>query len=260
VTASGPRPPIRPSLKCDRTPQWTAIDDLATDGFNDLVLIPGVAGQDHEHFVQRIHWLLRTDPPRSMVRVDWPTRPAGRAEFLELLAESLRAAPSTLEQEMAERLAFRNLVLLHPCVRARFVDEALVRYYTEWLPQLISGCRSGMNLKCVQPIEWPPESRSVGRLLTWFRLRRATDLEGRPDAEKFIRVLSQSADPALRVVRLDDLQDITDRDLVTFSDLVGLTEKQRNWFISRIHSRNPTRAKDVFQAIDDYLPDARSIR
>jgi predicted Ser/Thr protein kinase len=259
-TTRGPRPPIRPSLKCDRTPQWTAIDDLATDGFNDLVLIPGVAGQDHEHFVQRIQWLLRADPPRSMVRVDWPTRPASRGEFLELLAASLRVAPSSLEEEIGERLAHKNLVLLHPCIRARFVDEALVRYYTEWLPQLVSDRRSGMNLKCVQPVEWPPESRPVGQLLTWFRLRRATELEGRPDAERLISLVSRSADPALRVVRLEDLQDITDRDLTTFADLVGLTEKQRTWFLSRIHSRNPTQAKDVFQAIDDYLPDARSIR
>ena len=70
----------------------------ATDGFNDLILIPGVAGQDHDHFVQRIQYLLRMDPPRSMLRVDWPTRPGNREEYLELLARPFRVPVSSLAE------------------------------------------------------------------------------------------------------------------------------------------------------------------
>lgn len=253
------RPAIRPSLRCDRTPQWTSMDNLATDGLNDVILIPGVAGQDHDHFVQRIQYLLRMDPPRSMMRVDWPTRPGSRQEYLELLAQTFRVPVGALAAEIAERLTHENLILLHPCIRARFVDQTLVRYYTDWLPELLSGRRPGMNLKVVQPIEWPAESRPLGQLLTWMRLRRAADTDGKLQAEELIRMVRRAAGPALRVVRLDDLQDITDEDLVRFCELVDLSGKQRQWFLSRIRMRNPARARDVFQAIDDYLPDARSI-
>ena len=253
------RPAVRPSLRCDRTPQWTSMDNLATDGLNDVILIPGVAGQDHDHFVQRIQYLLRMDPPRSMMRVDWPARPGSRQEYLELLAQTFRVPAGSLAAEIAERLTHENLILLHPCIRARFVDQTLVRYYTDWLPELLSGRRPGMNVKCVQPIEWPTESRPLEQLFTWMRLRRAVDTDGKPQAEELIRMVRRAAGPALRVVRLEDLQDITDEDLVRFCELVDLSGKQRQWFLSRIRMRNPARARDVFQAIDDYLPDARSI-
>jgi hypothetical protein len=259
VAAAPVRWAVRPSLRCDRTPQWTSVDDLATDGFNDLILIPGLAGQDHDHFVQRIQCLLRMDPPRSMVMVDWPARPVNREECLELLAQALRVPVTSLAAEIAERLTHENLILLHPCIRARFVDETLVRYYTVWLPQLMLGRRPGMNLKCVQPIEWPPESRRLKQLLRWMRLQPTIDTDGKPQAEELIRLVRIGADPTLRVVRLDDLKDITDEDLVRFCDLVDIKGNQRHWFLSRIRMRNPARAKDVFQAIDDYLPDARSI-
>ena len=254
-----PRPAVRPSLRCDRTPQWTSVDDLATDGFNDLILIPGVAGQDHDHFVQRIQYLLRMDPPRSMLRIDWPTRPGSREEYLELLARPFRVPVTSLAAEIAERLSHENLILLHPCIRARFVDQTLVRYYTEWLPQLIAGRRLGLNLKCVQPIEWPRESRRFDQLLSWMRVRPSIDTDGKLQAEQLIHLVRRAAGPAMRVVRLEDLKDITDEDLDKFCELVDLNGEQRHWLLTRIRMRKPAHAKDVFQAIDDYLPDARSI-
>jgi hypothetical protein len=199
------------------------------------------------------------DPPRSMTKVDWPARPSNRGECFELLAQALRVPVASIATEIAERLLHENLILLHPCIRARFVDQTLVRYYTEWLPELVSGRRPSMHLKCVQPIEWPPESRTLEQLLTWMRLRPESDRDGKLQAEELIRLVRGGADPALRVVRLHDLEDITDEDLVRFCELVDLNGKQQEWFLSRIRMRKPARAKDVFQAIDDYLPDARSI-
>jgi hypothetical protein len=32
-----------------------------------------------------------------------------------------------------------NVVLLHPCLRSRFVDEGLIRYYTEWMPEWLAA-------------------------------------------------------------------------------------------------------------------------
>ena len=156
-------------------------------------------------------------------------------------------------------MSHENLILLHPCIRARFVDHALVRYYTDWLPELMIGRRLGMNLKCVQPIEWPRESQRLDQLLAWMRLRRAVDTDGKRQAEELIRLVHSAACPAIRVVRLEDLKDITDEDLVKFCELVDLKGKQRHWLLSRIRMRKPAHAKDVFQAIDDYLSDARSI-
>jgi hypothetical protein len=92
-----------------------------------------------------------------------------------------------------------------------------------------------------------------------MRLRPAVDRDGKLQAEELIRLVRGAAGPALRVVRLHDLEDITDEDLVRFCELVDLNGKQQQWFLSRIRMRKPTHAKDVFQAIDDYLPDARSI-
>ena len=61
---------VRPSLRCDRAPQWKTVDDLATEGSNEIILLPGVVGQAHEHFLERIQRLLRMDPPRSVTSID----------------------------------------------------------------------------------------------------------------------------------------------------------------------------------------------
>jgi hypothetical protein len=83
--------------------------------------------------------------------VDSPTRPRSRDEFREL-ARALHAArfsPSWVPPDAFEHRAA-------PPVCTRFLDDALIRA-TAWLPQLIE-CQPRMNLKLLQPVEWPPES------------------------------------------------------------------------------------------------------
>ncbi len=253
-----PPPAFRPSLRCNRALQWTTLDSLAIDPMSDLVLVTGVAGQGHEHFVERIHQMLRTDPRRSIVLVKWPSRPQTAEEFFAYLAGALDVPRSALSQALADRLAYTNVVLLHPCVRAMFLDDPVVKYYTEWLPALVRDHAAPMHLKCVQPIEWPDEG-AIDRVLGWLRLRPPAIPDGRPQAERLIHLVSTSAARALRVVRLHDFEGITDDDLKQFCRLVNLDERQGAWLLARIAERRPQHAADVFTAIDDYLPSARSL-
>ena len=263
----GPAPPrpivstanarLRPSLRCNRAVQWSAVDELAVDQTNELILIPGCVGQAHDHFVERIQRLLRLDPPRSMVTVDWPTRPRSRDEYLEALGRALDVAPASIAGEFAERLAYNNLLLLHPCIRARFADESVVKYYTEWLPDVVEQAHADMKLKCVQPIEFPAES--PGRsLLSWLRVG-TPPMDTRSDADALMTTLRLSTRAALRTIRLRDLADVTHDDLVEFSEFSGLTGTQRAWLLAQIEARHAVLPKDIFQTLDDCLPDARSM-
>jgi TIR domain len=262
-----PPPPMkRPSLLCDRAPQWKTVDDLAVELRNELVIVPGAVGQDHEHFLQRIEWLLRHDPPRSIVRIDWPTWPHSRDEFREALGRALAVPATELASDMSHRLANSNLLLLHPCVRSQFVSEPLIAYYTKWLPELITECRPTKNVKCVQPVEWPPEPRGFGRLVrslsrpaSWLSRPAPDDDESRPRAEELIQRFLSGAAPLLRAVRLRELGDLTPDDLDDFCQIVALGTKQRTWLLEHIGSRNARTPKDIFQAIDDFLPYARNI-
>jgi hypothetical protein len=249
-------PPTRPSLRCDRAVQWARVDELAIDQSNQLILLPGGVGQAHEHFVERIQRLLRLDPPRGMVTVDWPTRPRSRDEFTECLARALDVDPAGVASELAGRLAHQNLLLLHPCLRARFVDDALVRYYTDWLPALLAGAHPAMFLKAVQPVEFPRTSTAQA-VLSWLRLRDSGE-DSREDAEALLTSLKDSAAPLLRAFRLRDLADVTTRDLEDFCDVSGLNPTQRQWLLAQVAARGST-PRDVFQALDDFLPDARSL-
>jgi hypothetical protein len=253
------RPTVRPSLLCDRALQWKTVDDLASVSNNELVIVPGAAGQDHEHFLQRIQWLLRNDPPRSIARIDWPTWPHSRDEFREALGRALGVPAAALASDMSDRLAHTNLLLFHPCLRSQFVsDEPLIDYYTKWLPELITESRPRMNVKCVQPIEWPPESGGLGRLVRWLR-PAPDDEDSKPKAEELIQRFLSGAAPILRAIRLQELRDLAPADLEDFCQIVALSLKQKNWLLEHIRSRNARTPKDTFQAIDDFLPYARSI-
>lgn len=252
-----PRPAAagRPSLRCNRALQWKTVDDLATDTSHEIILVPGAVGQAHDHFLERVQLLLRMDPPRNVTTVDWPTRPRSRDEFREALARAFNVVPAELPRAMGLRLARANLVLLHPCVRARFVDEALVNYYTVWLPELIDESQAQMNVKCLQPVEWPPLGGFAAQLLTWMR----KDDDGKPEAEQLMTRMRSGARPVLPAIRLHDLTDITGADLDEFCDVMKLSDPQKAWLLARIKTRGPKTPREVFQAIDDYLPDARSV-
>jgi hypothetical protein len=52
---------------------------------------------------------------------------------------------------------------------------------------------------------------------------------------------------------------VTADDLGEFCDLMNLTTHQKTWLLERIDARSARTALEIFKAIDDYLPDARSL-
>jgi hypothetical protein len=246
---------VRPSLKCDRAAQWKTVDDLATSGANELLILPGAAGQAHEHFAERVQRLLRADPPRHIACVDWGNRrPASRNEYRDAVAVALDVGANELESGLRQRLAHENIVLLHACLRSRFLDAQIVEYYTRWLPDWIAAAQPSWNVKCVQPVEWPPETfwSSIGR-----RLRGSDDDDGsaRPAAEVMLSQLLERSEPLLRAVRLAELHDLSGEDLEEFCQVMALKPRQRTWLRKRIEARRPRTPTEVFKAIDDYIPD-----
>jgi hypothetical protein len=150
-------------------------------------------------------------------------------------------------------------VLIHRCLRTHYLDPAFVSYYTEWLPQLIAAVKPHARLKCVQPIEWPEDAGVLGTFLSLMRLKPATP-EGHREAEQLIARVRAGAAATFRAIRLQDLSNITDADLDEFCQVQNLTTPQKAWFLERIRSRNPKTSEEILQRIDEYLPDARSVR
>lgn len=247
------------SLRCNRGVQWSRVTDLEPDPSHDLIILPGGVGQAHEHFNRRIREMLTPTPPRSIVTVNWRKRPASRDEFLAALAADLNVSPDGLAHELAERMSDSNLVLLHPCIRARYADAALVRYYGEWLPALLDEVKPHRSLKCVQPVEWPLEASGLSAALTWLRLKSAPADETKTDAEQLIAQLKTASAGRLRAVRLQDLANISDADLDEFCQIEQLSDSQRAWFLSKIRARQPRTSEEVLDSIDAFLPDARSL-
>lgn len=249
--------PTLASLRCNRGVQWSRVTDVTPEPSHDLMIVPGAVGQAHEHFNRRVREMLTPMPPRSIVSVHWRKRPASRDEYFAALASSMGVAPEWLAREMAERMSDSNLVLLHLCINARYVDPALISYYTEWLPSLLADVHPRMSLKCVQPVAWTPEPGIVGSVLTWLRVKPAAADEGKPEAEQLMTAIRSSA--GLRGLRLQELTNITDADLDEFCQIERLSESQRAWFLKKIKSRDPKTSEDVLESIDAYLPDARSV-
>jgi hypothetical protein len=238
--------------------QWSRVVDVAPEPSHDLLLVPGGVGQAHDHFSRRIRELLTPMPPRAIVSVNWRKRPASRDEFFAALADDLRVAPDRLSRELSERLSDSNLVLLHPCIRTRYVDPAIVRYYSEWWPALLDDIKPRKSLKCVQPVEWPLEEGGVGKWLTWARLKSAPADDTRQDAETLIEQI-RGGSSRLRAIKLQELSDISEGDLDEFCQIEKLSFGQKGWFLSKIKSRHPKNSEEILESIDALLPDARSV-
>lgn len=254
-----PVAPTLESLRCDRGIQWSRVTDLTPDPSHDMMIVPGGAGQAHDHFSRRVREMLTPLPPRSIVTINWRKRPASREEFLAALADDLGVSTDGLVREMAERMSDTNLVLLHPCIRALYLDPVLTRYYGEWLPGLLAAVKPRRSLKCLQPVEWPLAGNVLASVLTWLRVKPAASDEGKHEAEQLIEQIRTGTAAGFRAIRLQDLSNISDADLDEFCQIEQLTPTQRAWFLSKIQSRRPNTSEEVLESIDAFLPDARSM-
>jgi hypothetical protein len=260
----------RVSLRCDRTQHWGLIETHAQEPASELLLMPGTRGQGHEHFLVRVEGELRRDPPRNVIALHWPRgRPASQNDYLEVLAGHLEveAGPRVdvrvrLQERLATLLEHQNLVLLHPPVRARFLDDELVTYYIKTLPGLLAPGRVPFHLKCVQPLEWRATGslhRVMARIarMLWAGSGDAEWIEvafEESDANQLIRRLKDTGSSGLRVVPLPMLGDVPDQEIIQFFDRLGLPDTQRRRLLARIRlsSRTP---EELFQAIDEYYPE-----
>jgi hypothetical protein len=240
----------RPSLLCGRSSQWNEVCQCAPTPQHHLLIVAGELGQDPLHFRDRIHVWLTTDPRRSIVVVDWPTRPAGRLAFFEAIARALKTDPAQVASVVRDRLAVQNLVLLHDCLTVSFDDPNLIRYYCEWIPELLSGPPTRFNLKCVQPIEWPVESAAWG-LLRRLGLDDDRRAANRDAALGFVQALREKAPAVFPVVDLDELSDLEADEIQKFLRNSGLTAEQQRRMMEYVRD-GPQKPAGIFQTIDGF--------
>jgi hypothetical protein len=188
------------------------------------------------------------DPRRTMVVVEWQTRPASKEAYFEELGRALGVPTLQVPETITMRTTGQNLVLLHERQSVRLDDPTLLSYFTEWLPSLMASHPQPGNLKSVLPIEWPAApAASAGlmrRLFSGSEPRSAKDT-----ALDFIKKLNTDHSVAMPVVTLDELQNLTDREIKNFFDASGLTSRQQqrmNELLLQCH-RVPS---EIFEAID----------
>ena len=103
---------------------------------------------------------------------------------------------------------------------------------------------------------------SLAQLLTWMRLRLGIDHRRKPQAQKLIgrvrpKRAAQCCAPSGCTISRTSPTTIS----IEFCDLIEADRaSSRTWFLVADHARETRkRAKEVFQAIDAFLPDARSV-
>jgi len=247
----------RPSLLCGRNDQWGGVVVWAAARQHQTILVHGASGQAAEHFKERVFHRLDTRPDRSIVLVDWPSRPANKDAYFEALAQALTLVDVTLLADtIGSRLAVENLVLLHPLLMAKFRDPGLVQYYTEWLPELLKDAPNACKLKCVQPIEWQPEP---GRsLLSW--LRGTPPRDGAEDSARWlITQLKDGFSALMPIVELKELDGLEDPELDGFVQGSGLTRKQQARMLEEVKSVPPV-PEVIFKTIDDVWQQVEAIQ
>jgi hypothetical protein len=258
TVAAAPKRADRPSLLCGRGVQWSEICQVAPATQHHVILVFGQTGQAPMHFRDRVHVWLAPPPLRSMVAVHWPTRPASAAEFYEALGLALNvpkeqltqesAAKAAVAQAIAQRLSGQNLVLLHPVVTLKFNDEKLIKYYTEWLPALVEGVPNAGKLKCVQPIEWAAGAAKS----FWQKIGlggEGADPNSRESALALVAALKARKAANLAVAEIDELNDLTGKDLENFVENSGLTAPQQTSLLTTIRGVAQVPAT-IFDTID----------
>lgn len=239
----------RPSLLCGRASQWNEVSQFALVRPHQVILVPAARGQEPMHFRDRIHVWLTPDPSRIMVVISWPTPPKSFDEMKEQLAVALGVGVDGLAQRLVEKLAYQNLVLLHPCITEGFKDTHFVEYYTSWLPSLLARPTAG-SLKCVQPIEWPIQPSGGGLLGRLFSARSAASPH-RDEALQLIKALHERQAPHLRVLDVDELENLQPREVEQF--LEGSEFPLEHQPILRAQLQGgPQISGYMFKTIDDY--------
>jgi hypothetical protein len=241
----------RPSLLCGRATQWNEVCQCAPARLHQVILVPAARGQEPMHFRDRIQVWLTPDPSRVMVSVDWDTPPPKSLdEMIEALGRALGPGAADAPNKLREKLAYQNLVLLHPSITEGFNSTHFVDYYTKWLPEAIAQQTSG-SLKCIQPIEWPFQERSKGllsRLLTFGGDASSPD---RAAAVKLMADFRTGQRPNMRIIDVDELLNLEVREIEQFLEGSEFPPDHQRILLGQLTS-GPQITGYMFTKIDNY--------
>src|SRR3982751_4975404 len=156
--------PARAALRCDRTPQWKAIEDHAGLDWHEALFVQGADHESPELFLEALQHCYPETPPRRIVPVAWSSGhlPRTKAEFLDELVSALGCRRGALIQALRDELRKQHLVLVHrPQLPAALRSDTLVRYYTRHMPELISQLgETTKAIKLIQGIVWSDKDQS----------------------------------------------------------------------------------------------------
>lgn len=257
-----------PYLHCDRGKQFEYMRGALARPDHQVVILPGGQGEAHEFFLARLEVALPSHVPRKVVRVPWrkarppsPSFPVDRRDFLAALLTALghpTSNESMLPSVLSRNLQHHALVLLHPIVRRGYEHEALVKYYTDWLPTVLSSLRTEYACKLVQPIEWQADGSPPGSKPTTGQASST----GEAAARGLIRRLLEGRKLPLLVEATKDLAPITPSDIEDFLTVIGYAsalpadecQAARQEFITAVFSEGAS-SEQILRRINDELPD-----
>lgn len=239
----------RPSLLCGRASQWLEVCQCAPARLHHVILVPGGRGQDPMHFRERVQVWLTPDPSRTMTSIRWQTPPKSLDEMVDALAVALEATVDGVGQALKEKLAHQNVVLLHPVIDEGFTQSHLIEYYTKWLPGALSQRTAGA-LKCLQPVEWPVREQASG-LLSRLLSRTGASSAERTGALGLITALKGKQDPQVRIIDVDELVNLENRELEQFLEGSEFTPEHQRLLLSKLLG-GPSVPGYMFKTIDEY--------
>jgi hypothetical protein len=228
---------------CDRSEQWMTIATHAAKPEHEALFVVGPRGEGHNYFLDTVEECFPAERERWIRKILWGAKvPGDRDEFFRALAPALRC-PSTESAALADALRLflrdRDLVLVHrPVMPARLSDEALVLYYTRWLPELLPepGATRGV-LKVIQGVDWPPAmvSKAAG------------------EARKALKEIRAEAHARLPVCELPILKPIKRSDVKTWAESLPKTLVAESAELVRAVLDGSVHSADILNSIVDRL-------
>ena len=240
VPVAGVSTAANPVLKLGRKAQWERVRAEVASTVSQLWLVWGDHRQAQLMFLRRIKLMLPKATRQSIVTVRWDTRlPASRPEFERALAGALRIPEAELVNGLKMRVADSDLILVHePLFEPVVPTEALLAYYTEWIPNLLDEIdpnpvptdRIG-RICFVQSLGWarPRGLTPVAGAMRWLGVanRWVTQETEVAAARAFVTTLRRKASNRLQLVLMDELRDLAETEIRTWTlDLPDTTDRE----------------------------------
>ena len=251
------------ALRCDRTKQWDQLDFRITkQKGHEAIFLPGRRGEGHQYFMLRVNTGLRDSPPRRIVHVSWRRAsgpPSIKQDYMGALASSLGCDTEELESTLNQELEQRNLIILHPCVREKFEDKSFLKYYSDWLPDLLARVKSPKVVKAIQPIEWP-RNNWITRLVARFihGANPNSYWAGQAllpnTARNFLNQIKNKSRDQYQIYILPDLTSITRIHVAEFCQMLGMSEDRTKKFIEQVMAGSEN-SEQILKGLADYLPE-----